>query len=55
MEDPNIVMDLWHYNSGMKSQYDVLWDKCNKYLEESVGIQLWMVITMQVSHKLQVL
>ena len=37
MEDPSIVMDLRHNNSGMKSQYDVFWDECSKLLEESVG------------------
>ena len=37
MEDPHIVMDLRHLNSGMKAQYDGFWDECSKFLEESVG------------------
>ena len=35
MEDPHIVMDLRHLNSGMKAQYDGFWDECSKFLEES--------------------
>jgi len=37
MEDPHIVMDLRHLNSGMKAQYDEFWDECSKFLEESVS------------------
>ena len=37
MEDPHIVMDLRHLNSGTKAQYDGFWDECSKSLEESVG------------------
>ena len=37
MEDPHIVMDLRHLNFGTKAQYDGFWDKCSKFLEESVG------------------
>ncbi len=34
MEDPGIVMDLRHLNSGRKSQYDTFWEACEKYLQE---------------------
>ena len=37
MEDPAIVMDLRHLNSGKKSKYDTFWEECSKYLEETVG------------------
>lgn len=37
MEDADIVLDLSHLNTGRKSQYDVLWSECKKFLEESVG------------------
>lgn len=37
MEDADIVLDLRHLNTGRKSQYDVFWSECKKFLEESVG------------------
>ena len=37
MEDPHIVMDLRHFNSGTKAQYDGFWNEWGKFLEESVG------------------
>lgn len=37
MEDPGIIMDLRHSNSGKKSQYDTFGDECNKFLREEVG------------------
>ncbi|CAB3995273.1 Hypothetical predicted protein [Paramuricea clavata] len=37
MEDPNVVLDLRTLNTGNKSQYDVFWDECKKFLEEEVG------------------
>ena len=37
MEDPEIV-DLRKHNEGKKSQRDVFWDECRKYLQESVGV-----------------
>ena len=30
-------MDLRHLNSGRKSQYDVFWEECSKFLDEVVG------------------
>ena len=37
MEDPHIVMDLRHLNSGTKAQCDGSWNEWGKFLEESVG------------------
>lgn len=37
MEDPNVVIDLRHLNSGRKGQYDIFWEQCKVYLEECVG------------------
>lgn len=37
MEDADIVLDLRHLNTGRKSQYDVFWSECKKFLEESIG------------------
>ena len=34
MEDPDIVLDLRAWNTGQKSQYDVYWDECRKFLQE---------------------
>ena len=31
MEDPDIVLDLRHLNSGRKSQYDAFWDECSTF------------------------
>ena len=38
MEDSDIVLDLRYLNSGQKSQYDVFWSKCKKFLDEEVGL-----------------
>ncbi len=37
LEDPDIVTDLRHLNTGGQGQYDVFWEECSKFLEESVG------------------
>lgn len=37
MEDLDVVLDLRSLNTGHKSQYDVFWDECKKFLEEKVG------------------
>ena len=37
MEDPDVVLDLRSLQTGHKSQYDVFWDECRKFLEEEVG------------------
>lgn len=37
MEDADIVLDLRHLNTGRKSQYDVFWRECKKFLDKSVG------------------
>lgn len=37
MEDTDIVVDLRDLNSGRKTQYDVFWEECRKYLHEDVG------------------
>ena len=37
MKDPDVVLDLRHLNSGRKSQYDVFWSECKKFLEEGIG------------------
>lgn len=35
-QDPDIVDDLRHLNSGRPPKYELFWDQCNKYLEEVV-------------------
>ena len=37
MEDPDVVLDLRSLQTGHKTQYDVFWDECQKFLEEEVG------------------
>ena len=37
MEDPNIIINLRHLNSGAEAKYDPFWNECSKFLEESVG------------------
>lgn len=37
MEDPDIVADLRHINTGSKSKYDHFWEECSKFLEQQVG------------------
>ena len=37
MEDPDVVLDLRALHTGHKSQYDVFWGECQKFLEEEVG------------------
>ena len=37
IEDADIVLDLRHLNTGRKSQYDVFWSDCKKFIEEVVG------------------
>ena len=37
MEDPDIIIDLRQLNTGRKGQYDMFWDECKKYLQDSVG------------------
>ena len=37
MEDPAIVMDLRHLNTGRRAQYDIFWEECAKFLQEVVG------------------
>ena len=37
LEDPEVVLDLRALNTGRKSQYDVFWCECKKFLEETVG------------------
>ena len=37
MEDPEIVADLRHLNSGAKAMYDAFWDECGKFLEQNIG------------------
>ena len=34
MEDPDVVLDLRALHTGHKSQYDVFWGECQKFLEE---------------------
>lgn len=37
MEDPDIIIDLRELNCGRKSQYDVFWEECKKFIQERVG------------------
>ena len=37
MEDPDVVLDLRALHTGHKSQYDVFWGECQKFLEKEVG------------------
>ena len=34
MEDPDIVMDLRHLNTGAKARCDLFWTECSKFLED---------------------
>ena len=34
MEDPDVVLDLRASHTGHKSQYDVFWGECQKFLEK---------------------
>ena len=37
MEDPDILLDMRALNTNNRSQYDVFWYECQKYLEGIVG------------------
>ena len=37
MEDPDIVTDLQHLNTGAKATYDLFRAECSKFLKEDVG------------------
>ncbi len=37
MEDPDIIIDLRELNCGCKSQYDVFWEECKKFIQERIG------------------
>ena len=37
MEDPDIVADLRHLNSGAQSKYDNFREECSKFLKQQVG------------------
>jgi len=37
MEDPTVVVDLRHLNTGNKSKYDAFWDECQKFLQDGIG------------------
>ena len=41
MEDRDIVLDLRALNTGQKSQYDVFWDECGKFLQEEIGTPVY--------------
>ena len=43
-------MDLRHLNSGRKSQYDVFWEECSKFLDEVVGTAVGDCCHSTVTH-----
>lgn len=37
-EDPDIIIDLRHLNTGGLSKYDVFWEKCSEFLQETTAV-----------------
>ena len=35
-QDPEIVDDLRHHNPGRTPKYEIFWEECRKYLEDTV-------------------
>lgn len=50
MEDPDIVTDLRHLNTGAKARYDPFWSECSKFLEQDVGTAVDDRRHTQVTH-----
>ena len=38
MEDPDVIIDLRALNHGHSSRYDVFWDTCCTYIENTAGV-----------------
>ncbi len=50
MEDPDIVPDLRHLNTGAKARYDAFWAECSKFLEQNMGTAVDDRRHTQVTH-----
>ena len=37
MEDPGIILDRPAHNKGQSPRYDVSWDTCRTYIENTAG------------------
>ena len=37
MGDVDVIVDLRHLNSGRKCMYEVFWQECSKFIQESIG------------------
>ena len=40
MEDPDVIIDLRAHNQGQPSRYDVFWDACRTYIEDTAGVSV---------------
>ena len=38
MEDPDILLDLWHLNKHGRDKYQIFWTHCQTYLNECTAI-----------------
>lgn len=50
MEDPDIVIDLRELQSGRASKFDCFWNKCEKFLQEDIGLAVDERRHTQVTH-----
>ena len=37
MEDVDVIVDLRNLNNGRKCMYEVFWQECSKFIQESIG------------------
>lgn len=38
MEDPSVITDLRHHNSGPNTRYEIFWNECEKLLNSDIGV-----------------
>ena len=50
MKDPDVIMDLKSLHSGQGTKYDVFWSKCEKFLQEDVGLAVEERRNSDVTH-----
>ena len=55
MEDPDIVLDLRSLHSRNASKYNVLWEECEKFLQEDVGLAVEERRHSEVTHLARVI
>ena len=52
MEDPDIVVDLRYHNGRDKSEFDVFWQHCERFLNEDISVAVDDRHHGQITHHL---